>query len=257
MLLSVLQQIGLSEKQARIYLASLELGETTIKELAKKSEIKRTTIYDFIDEMVNLGYIKLTAKGKKKKYLAINPEELQLIIKKRETLLAQVMPLLNSMSNVSGAKPKIWFYEGVEALKEVYSDSLKYSGEILAIGGETAVNALGNDWVLNYIKKRIKKGIHVRGIVAKSELIEKKYTSKDQEQYRTSKLVDSKKYPLPIEINIYGHQRIFLISTHDQIGVIIESEKIYQTMKSFFELLWDNLPEIKLKKIDKQEDEDF
>lgn len=249
MLLSTLQQIGLNEKQAKIYLAALELGETTIKEIAKKSEIKRTTIYDFIDEMINLGYIKLTAEGKKKKYLAVSPEELQIIIRKREVLLEQVMPILNSMSNVSGAKPKIWFYEGTEALKEVYSDSLKYSGEILAIGGETTVNALGNDWILDYIKKRIKKGIHVRGIVAKSEFIEKKYTSKDQEQYRTSKLVDSKKYPLPIEINIYGHRRVFFVSAHDQIAIIIESAEIYQTIKSFFELLWDNLPEIKIKSL--------
>jgi sugar-specific transcriptional regulator TrmB len=245
MILPTLQQIGLNEKQAKIYLASLELGETTIKEIAKKAEIKRTTIYDFIDEMTNLGYIKLTADGKRKKYLAASPDELQIIVKKREALLGQILPMLNSISNVSGAKPKIWFYNGVEGLKTVYSDSLKYSGEILAIGGEDAVKALGHDWVLSYISKRIKKEIHVRGIVAKSEFIEKEYVSKDQEQYRSSKVIDSKKYPFPIEINIYGRQRVLLVSARDQMAVVIESAEIYQAMKSFFELLWDNLPEVK------------
>ncbi|MDD3487622.1 MAG: helix-turn-helix domain-containing protein [Candidatus Moranbacteria bacterium] len=245
MLLPTLQQIGLNEKQAKIYLASLELGETTIKEIAKKADLKRTTIYDLIDEMINAGYIKLTAEGKKKKYLAANPEELQAIVKKRESLLSQILPLLNSISNVSRGKPKIWFYNGIEGLKDVYSDSLKYSGEILAIGGETTVKALGHDWILGYIKKRIQKDIHVRGIVAKSEFIEKEYTSKDQEQFRASKIIDAKKYPFPVEINIYGHQRVFFVSARDQMGVIIESPEIHQTMKSFFELLWDNLPEIK------------
>jgi HTH-type transcriptional regulator, sugar sensing transcriptional regulator len=246
MLLTTLQQIGLNEKQARIYLACLELGETTIKEMAKKAELKRTTIYDLIDEMVNLGYIKLTAEGKKKKYLAANPDELQIIVKRREALLTQIMPMLSSMSNVTGAKPKIWFYNGVDGLKEVYSDSLKYSGEILAIGGEDTVKSLGHEWILNYIKKRIRKGIHVRGIVAKSEFVEKEYVAKDQEQFRASKLIDSKRYPFPVEINIYGYQRVNFVSARDQMAVIIESAEIYQAMKSFFELLWDNLPEVKI-----------
>lgn len=245
MLLTTLQQIGLNEKQAKIYLAALELGETTIKEIAKKAELKRTTIYDFIDEMVNLGYFKLTAEGKKKKYLAASPEELKIIIQKREALLSQIMPMLSSISNVSTSKPKVWFYNGVQGLKEVYSDSLKYSGEILAIGGEDIVNVIGLDWILNYVKRRVRKQIPVRAIIAKTELLEKEIISKSQEQLRASKIIDRNKYPFPIEINIYGHQRVFFISARDQVAVIIESAEIYQAMKSFFNLVWDSLPEVR------------
>lgn len=245
MLLSTLKQIGIDEKQAKIYLACLELGETTIKEIAKKAELKRTTIYDFIDEMTNSGLIKQTVEGKRKKYIAVSPEELEIIIKKRESLLAQIMPMLSSMSNVDRVKPKIWFYNGIEGLKEVYSDTLKYSGEILAIGGEDTIKVLGQNWIMSYIEKRKKKNIPCRGIVAKSEFIEQGFTSKDQEQFRTSKLIDAKKYPFPIEINIYGYQRIFLVSAREQMAIIIEAEQIYRAIKSFFELLWDNLPEIK------------
>jgi HTH-type transcriptional regulator, sugar sensing transcriptional regulator len=245
MLLSTLKQIGIDEKQAKIYLACLELGETTIKEIAKKAEIKRTTIYDFIDEMTNSGYLKQTMKGKRKKYIAVSPEELEIIIKKRESLFSQIMPMLSSISNVDRARPKIWFFNGIEGLKEAYSDSLKYSGDIAAIGGEDIAKVLSKEWVLDYINKRIKRGIHVRGIVAISEFIEKEFVSKDQEQYRTSKIIDSKKYPFPIEINIYGHQRVNFVSSRDQMAVIIESSEIYQAIKSFFELLWDNLPEVK------------
>lgn len=245
MLLSTLQQIGLNEKQAKIYLAALELGETTIKEIAQKAQIKRTTIYDFIDEMVNFGYLKQTTRGKRILYLAANPEELQIIIKKRDALLAQIMPMLNSMSNVTKAKPKIWFYTGINGLKEVYSDSLKYSGEILAIGGEDIVNIIGLEWILNYVTRRVKKGIPVRAIIAKTDLLEKEIISKGQEQLRAQKIIDRNKYPFPIEINIYGFRRVNFVSAREQTAVIIEGENIYQAMKSFFELLWDNLPEIK------------
>lgn len=247
MLIATLQQIGLNEKQAKIYLAALELGETTIKEIAKKAELKRTTIYDFIDEMVNLGYFKLTAEGKKKKYLAASPEELRVIVQKREALLSQIMPMLSSMSNVSTSKPKVWFYNGVQGLKEVYSDSLKYSGEILAIGGEDIVNVVGLDWILSYVERRVRKQIPVRAIIAKTELLEKEIISKSQEQLRASKIIDRSKYPFPIEINIYGYRRVNFVSAREQTAVIIEGEEIYRAMKSFFELLWDNLPEVEIK----------
>ncbi len=244
MLLSTLKQIGLDEKQAKIYLACLELGETTIKEIAKKAEIKRTTIYDFIDEMINSGYLKQTIKGKRTKYIAISPDELKVVIQKKEALLNQILPQLNMLSNLDRVKPRIWFFNGVDGLKEAYSDTLRYSGEILAIGGEDTIKTLGQKWIIDYIEKRKKKNIACRGIVAKSEFIEKEFTSKDQEQFRTSKLIDSKKYPFPIEINIYGYQKVFFISARDQVAVTIESAEIFQAMKSFFNLVWDSLPEI-------------
>lgn len=247
MLLSTLKQIGLNEKQAKIYLAALELGETTVKEIAKKAEIKRTTIYDLIDEMIESGLIKQTIKESRKKFIATSPEELQMIIQKRETLLKQIMPALNSMSNVDKIKPKIRFYEGREGLIEVYNDTLKHSGEILAFASEDILKVLGVDWAASYIRQRVKKRIYYKGIISKSALIEKEFIGKDQEQMRSSKIIDSQKYPFSNEIMIYGHQKIAIVSARDSMGVIIESAEIYRTQKSIFELLWDNLPEIEVR----------
>lgn len=242
MLISTLQQIGLNEKQAKIYLACLELGETSIKEISKKSKVKRTTIYDFIDDMVNSGFIKQTIRGKKKIYIAADPDELKIIIKKKEALLAQILPQLNSISNTIKARPKIWFYNGIEGLKEVYADTLNYPGEILAIGGEDIVNEVSLDWILDYIKKRVKKRISVRGIVARTDLLKKEIIAKNKEQLRITKIIDPKKFPFPIEINIYGDKRVFFVSANEQVAVIIEGAEIHKAMKSFFELVWDNLP---------------
>ncbi|MEI6587655.1 MAG: helix-turn-helix domain-containing protein [Candidatus Moraniibacteriota bacterium] len=246
MLLSTLKQIGLNDKQAKIYLAALELGETTIKEIAKKAEIKRTTIYDLVDEMLESGLLRQTVRGVRKKFIAASPEELQLLVQKREALLSQIMPALNSMSNVSNVKPKIRFHEGRDGLGEIYADTLRHSGEILAFASDDIVKVLGMDWAARYIEQRIKKRIYYKGIVSYSALIEKEFTSKDQEQLRSAKMIDSKKYPFSNEIMIYGHQKIAIISPKDVMGIIIESAEIYRTQKSIFELLWDNLPEIKM-----------
>jgi len=246
MLLSTLKQVGLNEKQAKIYLAALELGETTIKEIAKKAEIKRTTIYDLLSEMLENGLIRQTVRGVKKKFIASSPEELQLIVQKREALLSQIMPTLNSMSNVGNVKPKIRFYEGRAGLMEIYQDTLKYSSEILAFASDDSAKVLRMDWATRYIRQRVNKKIYYKGIIAQSTLIEKEFATKNQAQLRSTKMIDSKKYPISNEIMMYGHQKIAIISAKDAMGIIIESAEIYQTQKSIFELLWDNLPEIKM-----------
>lgn len=247
MLLTTLKQIGLNEKQAGIYLAALELGETTVKEIAKKAEIKRTTIYDLLDEMIESGLIKQTIKESRKKFIAASPAELQIIIQKREALLSQIMPALSSMSNVDKVRPKIRFYEGKEGLVEVYNDTLKHSGEILAFASEDILKTLGLAWAENYVSQRIKKRIYYKGIMPKSSLLEKDFISQNQQQLRSTKVIDGQKYPFSNEIMIYGHQKIAIISAKDSIGIIIESAEIHRTQKSIFELLWDNLPEIKMK----------
>ena len=72
------------------------------------------------------------------------------------------------------------------------------------------------------------------------------YAAKDPLHLRTSKLIDPKKYPFSMEINIYGHSKVSLMSSKEQLGLVIESTEIYNTMKLIFELIWDNLPEVKL-----------
>ena len=42
MLEKILKNIGLNEKEAKIYLALLELGKSKVPEIAKKAELKRT-----------------------------------------------------------------------------------------------------------------------------------------------------------------------------------------------------------------------
>lgn len=240
MLTSTLQQLGLSEKQAKIYLACLELGETSIKEMAEKAGIKRTTIYDIIDDMTNAGYIRTTSKGKKIKYIATEPEDLVIIIKKREALLKQIIPQLNSINNTSGLKPKILFYEGVDGLKKVYEDLLKYpNSQVYGWASEDMETALGEQWCMNYVARRSAKKIKEDLIYPLTE-ITGKYKADDKVPLRKSKTVDPQKYTLKTEINIYTN-KITIASARDKIGVIIESAPIAETMKMIFQMCWENI----------------
>lgn len=240
----VLEQFGLKDKKADVYLAALELGSATVIEIAKKAGIKRTTCYDILFDLIKMGLVLETSQGKKRLFIGEDPEKIKKDLENKEKLFSDILPHLKSIHNISGAKPKIRFYEGKEGLKEVYNDILKYSGEILAFTSEDVVNAFGREWAEEYIKKRVKKGIHVRNIAPETRIVHE-FISRDREQLRASKLVDLEKYPFSIEINIYGHSKVALMSSKEGTGLIIEGGEIYKTMKSIFELLWDNLPEVK------------
>lgn len=244
---SVLEQFGLTGKKADVYLASLELGSATVIEIAKKAGIKRTTGYDILMDLEKEGLVSETAKGKKRLFIGEDPEKIKRDLANKERLFSEILPQLKSIHNVSGAKPKIRFYEGIEGVKEVYNDTLKYGGEFVAFGSEDVVRILGEKWSMDYIKRRINKGIRVRAILPRTEYLEKEIQGKDQEQLRATKFIDKKKYPFSIEIDIYGHSKIALLSSKEMLGVIIESTEIYSTLKFIFEILWDTLPEVERK----------
>jgi sugar-specific transcriptional regulator TrmB len=243
----ILEQFGLTGRKADVYLAALELGGASVIDVARKANIKRTTAYDILLDLQKDGLVSQTMEGKKRKFIGEDPEKIQTELKRKEAAFSEILPILKSIYNVKGEKPKIRFYEGIDGLKECYLDTLKYSGEILALGSEHAAKVLSLDWLHSNVRDRVKKRIYLKAIVADSQLVQKEFLSHDQDQMRSSKIIDPKKYPFTIEINIYGHQKVFLMSPNEQIGIIIEGEEIHRTMKSMFELIWDNLPEINLK----------
>lgn len=242
-----LAQFDLIGKKADVYLAILELGSGTVIEIAKKSEVKRTTVYDILLDLEKTGLIYQTTKESKRLFVAEDPEKLKKKLEEKERILDEMLPQLRSFYNIKGIKPKIKFYEGKEGLRQVYSDTLNYGGEILAFASEDVVKVLGMDWANDYLDKRVKRGIRARIILPKTEIIERDFNPLDQKQLRSSKLVSAKKYPFSIEINIYGHQKVALMSSREEMGIIIEGREIYNTLKLIFELLWDNLPEVEIR----------
>jgi len=76
--IEALRQFGLNDKEIKLYLTSLETGPTTVLELSKRSGIKRTNLYNYIDSMVSRGFLSLTISGNKKLYTATRPDELKL-----------------------------------------------------------------------------------------------------------------------------------------------------------------------------------
>lgn len=243
MLYQELEKIGLNDKEAQLYLSLLELEEGNISQISTKSKIKRTTCYDIINSLKEKGLISQLTKKKKIYYYAEDPRKLEQHLEEKKQLLRNLMPRLLSITNLIDKKPKIRFFEGTEGVKEVYRDTLKYPGqETMAWASQEAVSHFDSDWLRNtYLPKRVENKIWQRTI-APDNLEIRSFSKKDQEHLRQTRFISKEEMPFEVEINLYGKQSIAIMSFQEQIGLIIESKKIFNTLKSIFEINWKALP---------------
>lgn len=238
-----LEKLGLDEKEARVYLALLELGEGNIHQIAKKSGVKRTTVYDIVESLKEKGLLSSVIHRKKTLYSAEDPRKLEDTLEEKKHILRRILPELLSIANMLDKKPKIRFYEGIEGIKDVYKDAFNYpEQELLAWVSEEAVDSFDIDFLNNYyLPKRVERKIWVRAIAMDSPMV-RKYKELDEKSLRRTKLIKENNFPLEVEINLYGKNKIAMMSFEEKIGLIIESQKIYTTLKSIFEMNWKMLP---------------
>ena len=108
-----LQALGLSEKEAKVFLASLELGPDTVQNIAKKSGINRPTAYVQIESLKKKGLMSEVEKGKKVLNTAESPERLSSLLNALEKELdfkkieiKRILPALQELSLGAGERPK-------------------------------------------------------------------------------------------------------------------------------------------------------
>ncbi len=234
-------QTGLNEKEAKIYLASLELGPASIQTISKKSGIKRGTVYEILKNLKRLGLFTETLKGKRKLIVPAEPENLKRNIKEKERKLAEILPELKAISNSSLTKPKISFYEGREGIKEIYFDALK-NKNINTYGispAKTIVENVGEDFFNSYIDERIKRKIWIKLIHITSRDASYKYSGPETYEKALKKVrFTPQEIDIPNTFIIYKNKTAVISSRKEGFGFIIESEDFTKSMKIFHNLLW-------------------
>ncbi|MEA3248858.1 MAG: helix-turn-helix domain-containing protein [Patescibacteria group bacterium] len=239
-----LEEIGLSEKEARVYLASLELGSSTAQSIAAKATVPRPTTYIMIESLIQRGLMSSFQKGKKRYFISEDPRLLKDIFQNRLNILVkkgeninQLIPKILSVSKLS-EMPRVRMLEGEEGLKFIQQDLLTAQDIVSNIvslddaRNVTAQSALDCFW-----KKIRDNNISIRTLYTKNEGIDifGKKVGCDWE----SRKIPSDKYEFKGEITIYDNKVAGLTFGGCSIGVVIESEEIASTARVLFNLAWN------------------
>lgn len=234
-----LENLGFDDKQAQVYLAALELGSATVQELADKSGIKRTSIYNFLDEMKGKGLI---SELKQDDRLLIVPASPHILLEQSRAHTREIeraLPEMMSLFNLPGEKPKIRYYEGLAGIKKIYDDTLTADGIIYAYSDyEKMFDTMDNEYMWAYANERTRRGIKFLNI-AKAGRFAKEVVKRDSKQLRQTKVVSDIEFDT--EINIYNNKVAMISFRRPYACVIIEDRAIAQTHKSAWKLLWDRL----------------
>lgn len=247
MLEKYLQDIGLTDKEASIYLTLLQTDSTTALDLAKKTKINRSTVYVTIESLSKKGLVSETTVGKKTQFQAEAPERLETYINRRKIELEEkakhlkdILPEIKSIQREAGERPVVKYFEGKEG--------------ILSLLEEFLPNADNNDGVAYLLYPKDK--------------IEEIFSLADQEKYRKVRLgkkirsrsiytwkngerssdemservkIDGGKYPLSCDISIYQDRIRINILGKKLSGIFIQSQDLADTLRSLFNLAFDNL----------------
>ncbi len=98
----VIEGLGFSAKEAKVYLAALSLGECYISDIAEKAKLPRTSAEAIVEKLYKNGLMNFYVMRRYKYWIAENPERLLANLKMREATMEEAMPRLIAIKR----KPK-------------------------------------------------------------------------------------------------------------------------------------------------------
>lgn len=246
-MLNQLKHIGLSENEAKVYLAMLELGPSPVLEIAAKAGINRPTTYVQIEFLKKRGLVSTQTKGKKQLFIAEDPSQLEILVgeeekeiehKKEE--LERILPELSNLFNLAEEKPHVRFFEGKEGLMRMQDAFLSAREKsIVAIASLDDVLRVFPTHPQSYAPRRVQRGISSRLIytTTRGPFLEEL----DKEMLRESKYVPPEKFSFNADMTIYDDKVAIAALTGKISGVIIQHAQLADSFRGIFKLLWNTV----------------
>ncbi len=240
-IISQLSDYGFSDKEAKIYLTTLELGISPASSIARRSEIKRITAYVILEDMKRKWFINETLKDGIKCYSAISPDNLLRQLEIKYEWFKGLLPELLAISAKLSSQPKIQFFQWFEWMKKMYNDLLSSTDE--AIHSFLWLEKVDQKFLRylykEFLPQRIKLGIKAK-VISYSSDKNKEYKSIDKKTLKETRFVKDPDFFLHYEINIYAGNKIgiSIFGDEDMSWIIIQNAKFHDTMKSIFNFIW-------------------
>jgi len=159
-----LRKLGLNEKEVKVYLAGLELGASSVKNIAQKIKIPRPTVYEIITSLEKKGLFAEVKQKKKRYFLAQSPTQILrfLRIQKREIeeKEREFIRIISALeAKYSKRKEEIKVYKGKEGLKAI-SEIISFTSvpQIFIINPKlNPISVKERKKIFQLIKKRLGK----------------------------------------------------------------------------------------------------
>ena len=238
-----LRKFGMSDREIRIYLALLELGEALASKISEKTDIPRTLVYDILENLMNKGIVSYVIKSNKKYFSAIHPNSLIQVLRnqenEKEELIKQALPELLILKNKKPKeKAKVEVYEDKEGIKTLFNDVLRVRKEFLCFGSTGISTDIIPYDLARFHKERIKGKINWKVIYNDDKLGRKRGEETRKWKYSQVKYMHKTS---PTTTYCYGNKVAVVLWVKERLmAIMIEDNVISNSFKEFFNILWKN-----------------
>jgi sugar-specific transcriptional regulator TrmB len=244
-LIRELGHFGLSEKEAAVYLASLELGPLPVQDISHKAKVNRATTYVMIESLMNRGLMSSFIRGKKRYYAAESPDRLRAVLRMQRKELEQkehefeaTFPMLAALYNTEGAKPQVRYMEGAEGVKTARETFVGLEGDIIQI--------LRFDPDAPIEELEAGRGEHIRTIASQSVSYRALVVMDPRDMDKVPvwenlevRAVARDLFPdMHAEITVRGDTVCLFSQKSTILAIIITSREIADAHRALFELAW-------------------
>lgn len=240
-----LKDIGLSDKEATVYISLLAFEKAPVAEISTKAKIKRPTTYVILDSLSKKGLVSEITEGKKTFYIAESPEKLDRFVDRQIHLLEEnkksldiVIPQLKGLQREQGEKPLVQFFEGKEGIlsssNDIFLNKINDEPVYIIYPLDLVKNIFSEKETSVLREKRISKGIKSKSIFTSLE------SDKSSDSTGDRIKIDQNKYPITTDITIYG-DRVRIATLGKRLsGISIKSKELSETLKSLIKYIFDN-----------------
>jgi len=231
-IMEILEEIGLTPGEVKVYLALLELGSSSAGDIIDKSRLQNSVVHFCLNRLKEKGLVSYIKKGRKRIYTAADPENLLILLEDRKKALKEVLPQLKVKQKLAETKQTAEVFEGTKGLINMYNQLIadaKKGDEYLFFSADIEEkNEEIQNFYRKYDAKRKAKGLIVKGIAPRK-----------LRPWIEGRPMKVKYIELPIaNIAIFKDRVVFINWGEIPSGVIMTSKQISDKMRSFFNSLW-------------------
>lgn len=236
----LLTDVGLLPSESKVYLATLELGPSTVQNIAKKASISRTAAYEAIELLRERGLMTSSTSGKRALYAAEDPHRIVSYLKgeqqKFASTLADIEQMVGALHLLSGGiKPTVKVYEGEEALPAYFDQLAKANPDAMyEISNLDDVYAHLQPDTIQASRKAVSwKDIRTLRLLHRGEI----RFRRDDVEYRE---LDDAFGEFHGDVSIYGDYVSLMTFIGHPVVVILESKSVADTLRALFNAAWSS-----------------
>ncbi|MCB9799098.1 hypothetical protein H6758_05250 [Candidatus Nomurabacteria bacterium] len=240
----ILEEVGLTPNESKIYESLLHQSEASVSQISVKSGVHRRNVYDALSRLTDKGLVFPIFQKGENTYKAVSPDKLVEILDEKRQRIDRILPDLRHLHDSDPKKDAAFIYKGLEGFKNYMRDLVRVSEDTYFLGAKALWFTPGIEkyYLTNFVQTAEKKGL--KYFTLYDPRVKKECPQAIVEIRGEYKFLP-KQYPTPGVVDIFGDYVVTFTSIdignfgEDGTIFVMVNPELAQTYRTWFQLIWD------------------